>query len=66
MDNQHVEDIVKCPECGSRSLTTMRHAVKLSVMTVVSYWKTTSSTREQNGEYSLQNKEIKELVLVHQ
>ena len=21
MDNQHVEDIVKCPECGSRSLT---------------------------------------------
>ena len=20
-DNQHVEDIVKCPECGSRSLT---------------------------------------------
>ena len=66
MDNQHVEDIVKCPECGSRSLTRDETRGEVVCDDCGLVLEDNVIDQEQNGEYSLQNKEIKELVLVHQ
>ena len=65
-DNQHVEDIVKCPECGSRSLTRDETRGEVVCDDCGLVLEDNVIDQGENGEYSLLSKATSVHVLVLQ